>query len=420
MRSALSYDLLLVVFKLQDDGLDVLALALPLLDALFGVGVEVLLLLVLEGLVVQGLVLLVNEVLLSFEILVVLLLLEVVSQLNASLSLFFALLLLSDCELLISELPELGELHFFFLGISNFFILAIDLILSAFLDGGFHFSSSHLFFFEQDVGFVFGLGNLLVEHFFFLVSDFHELLDLTVDEGLSDLLFVCEALGLLCFFEVLESFSLLSILLDSSVFLFLLDGNLSLHSEEFFVCFLVLISLVGSSLPPEQLLLLFSLEFFLNLFLDEFTLELILLDSLNKGHLEVLELRFNIISILHLLPIFLLELLPEPLIILLHLLLLKLLPLKLYLLFQLVSLLPVLPLDLLLGEHVREQHLAVQGLDHVLVVVEHLVSFVQLFLAQVLLVCLFFGIDSSSLDLRKERWVRKQNLGRVCFKNLSE
>ena len=74
----LSYNLLLVVFEFENDGLNVLALALPLLDALLGVGVEVLLLLVLESLVVHGLMLIVDKVLLSLDILFFLLLLEVV------------------------------------------------------------------------------------------------------------------------------------------------------------------------------------------------------------------------------------------------------------------------------------------------------------------------------------------------------
>lgn len=73
-----SDDTLLVVLELHDERLDVLALSLPLLDALLGVGVEVLLLLVLESLVVHGLMLIVDKVLLSLDILFFLLLLEVV------------------------------------------------------------------------------------------------------------------------------------------------------------------------------------------------------------------------------------------------------------------------------------------------------------------------------------------------------
>ena len=246
-----SYDLLLVVLELEDDGLDVLALALPLLDALLGVRVEVLLLLVLQCLVVHRLMLVVNEVLLSLHVLFFLLLLQIVRKLHASLSLFLALLLLSNCKLLVSKLPELSEFHLFPLGVSNLFVLSIDLVLSALFDGCLHFSSSHFFFFEEDVGFVFCFSNLLVKHFFFLVSDLHELLNLSVNQCLSNLLLVCESLSLLLFLEVLECFSFLSVLFNSSVFFFLLDGNLSLNLEKFLVGLLILISLIGSLLPPQ-------------------------------------------------------------------------------------------------------------------------------------------------------------------------
>ena len=143
-----SHDLLLVVLELEDDGLDVLALALPLLDALLGVRVEVLLLLILQGLVVQSLVLVVDEVLLGLDVLFFSLLLEVVCDLNSSLSFFFSFLLLSDGQLFVSELPELGKLHFFSLCVGNFLVPSIDLILPTLFDGGFHFSSSHFFFFK--------------------------------------------------------------------------------------------------------------------------------------------------------------------------------------------------------------------------------------------------------------------------------
>ena len=119
-------------------------------------------------------------------------------------------------------------------------------------------------------------------------------MDLSIDQGLSNLLLVGESLGLLWFLEVLECFSLLSILFNSSVFFFFLDGDLSLNLEEFFVGLLVLVSLIGSLLPPEEFLLLFSLELFLDLFLNEFTLEFVLLNPLDEGHLEVFELGLDI------------------------------------------------------------------------------------------------------------------------------
>jgi hypothetical protein len=73
-----SEDFLFVVFELHDEGFDVLALGLPLGDALFCVAVEVLVLLVQQGVVPQSGVLLHDEILLCFSVLVSDLFFEVV------------------------------------------------------------------------------------------------------------------------------------------------------------------------------------------------------------------------------------------------------------------------------------------------------------------------------------------------------
>lgn len=70
----------------------------------------------------------------------------------------------------------------------------------------------------------------------------------------------------------------------------------------------------------------------------------------------------------------------------------------------------MVPLDLLLGQDVREEHLAVQGLHHVLVIVEHLVCLVELLLSEVLLVGLLFSIDASSLDLNFKKLIRQMSI----------
>jgi hypothetical protein len=111
----------------------------------------------------QSLMLLIDEVFLGSDVLIFSLLLKVVRHFNTSLSLFLSFLLLSNCELLISQLPELGELHLFSLIVSNLLILAINLILSTLLDGSFHFSSPHFFFFEENISFVFSLGDLFIQ-----------------------------------------------------------------------------------------------------------------------------------------------------------------------------------------------------------------------------------------------------------------
>jgi len=93
MEHQRSHNLFLVILKLHNDGLDVLSLALPLLKALFSVRIEVLFLLVLESLIVEGLMLVVDEVLLRLDVLIFCLLLEVVCDFHSSLSLLLSFLL---------------------------------------------------------------------------------------------------------------------------------------------------------------------------------------------------------------------------------------------------------------------------------------------------------------------------------------
>jgi hypothetical protein len=125
-----SEDALLVALKLHDEGLNVLALALPVGDALLGVRVEVLLLLVEKSLSLQGIDLTVLEF--SHDGLILysgLLALEVL-QFLGTLSLFLLLLFLSHLQLFVANLPEFGELDLFALHSSLNVTLPLDLQLS--------------------------------------------------------------------------------------------------------------------------------------------------------------------------------------------------------------------------------------------------------------------------------------------------
>jgi len=143
-----SHNFLFVIFELHDDWFDIFALRLPFTKALLGIWVEVLFLLVLKSLVVEGLMLLIDVIFLSFDVFITCLLFNVVGQFDSSLSLFFSFLLFGNSKFFISELPELCELHFFLLAFSNLSILSIDLVLSTLFDSAFHFSSSNIFFFK--------------------------------------------------------------------------------------------------------------------------------------------------------------------------------------------------------------------------------------------------------------------------------
>jgi hypothetical protein len=104
----------------------------------------------------------VDEILLCLCKLIIRLFLQIVGQLNSSLSILFLLLLLGNSQFFISELPELGEFSLLLLFAVVLFDLSVDLILSTLLNGMLHLEPSLFFFFKQICGLVLSFGNLLV------------------------------------------------------------------------------------------------------------------------------------------------------------------------------------------------------------------------------------------------------------------
>ena len=119
-----------------------------------------------------------------------------------------------------------------------------------------------------------------------LVSQLHELSDLSINELLLDGLLLLESLFFLGFLEVVKSFFLGGMLLNSSLFLLLLDSDLSLDLEQFLVGLFELFSGFGNALDSFQLPLLFSLKFLFNLSFYQFALELIFFHLLDVIELE--------------------------------------------------------------------------------------------------------------------------------------
>jgi hypothetical protein len=112
------------------------------------------------------------------------------------------------------------------LGSSFFFILALDLELSASFNGEFHLHFATFLLLKESVGLVFSLGNLFVEDTFFFVSNSAELLNLMVNHSLAFLLFFREALRFLFLLHKVSSGFLLCEIFD--LFLlseFLLSGQ---------------------------------------------------------------------------------------------------------------------------------------------------------------------------------------------------
>lgn len=216
---------------------------------------------------------------------------------------------------------------------------------------------------------------------------------------LLDGLLLSESLFLLDLLEMIQCLLLLGVLQNFLLFFLLLKCHFSLNSQKVFIG---LFELFTSLLNPSELvllplLLLFKLLF--NLFLDKLTLQLFFLHALDIVELEFLQLLRNHLRVLHFLVVLFLQLLSQSLVVLLHFLLLKLFPLQFD--FSLQLLLPVLQVGLgvLLGDDVAHQHLRVQGLDLVLVVVEDLVCAVDLGLSQGLLVGFLLGVDFSAFNL---------------------
>jgi len=107
----------------------------------------------------------------------------------------------------------------------------------------------------------------------------------------------------------------------------------------------------------------------------------------------------NILGVLHLFMVFLFEFLTEPLVIFSHLLSLELFPLKINFLVEVLLLLRGGFLNLLFGSDIAHKHLTMKSLYHILIIVEHLICFVDLLLAELLLVGFLLSIYSSSLNL---------------------
>ena len=96
IRNACSHNALFVVFKFHDEWLDVLSLCLPLADALLGIGVKVLFLLVQESLGFAGGFLVGNELLNLLGVLLLELVLDEVGQLDHACAVLLFLLLLGQ------------------------------------------------------------------------------------------------------------------------------------------------------------------------------------------------------------------------------------------------------------------------------------------------------------------------------------
>ena len=286
-----------------------------------------------------------------------------------ALSFLLPLLCLSQLQLLIAHLPELRELLLLRNPVHFLLLSAFNLQRSRPLDRLLHLKLAPLLLLVQSVGFVFGLSDLLVQNLLLVVFQSPKLLNLLVDHLLTS-----DELFLLALFNSVDAKLVPDQLLASEFF------NAGLLFEFFLAGELCCSDLVRVGLHYVGLdrgLFLLALEFanffafqvLLDLTLDQLAFKHLFLQSFDVGNLELFELVADGFGVLHLLVVLAFELLTHFLVVLSHFLLLEVFPVLIDLLLDGFLAGFELTLSSLLVHHVREQHLRLERLHHVLTVV---------------------------------------------------
>ena len=272
---------LLIVLKLHDERLDVLALALPLCDALLSIRVEVFLLLVEKRLSLYSVDLFLLKLLNSFRLLSVILSLDEFCQFLGSLPFLLLLLLLCHLKLLVTDPPELSEVLVLLHLAGRLLLLSLDLEGPAPLNCCLHISLSLLLLLEEPVGSIFSFSDLSVQHLLFVVLKLPKVFNLTVNHFLSLVQFGLESLALSLFLHGFAIISLPCKFFNLLLFLSLLQKSSLLLFHLILIGFRQVSSHLGSAFLPLNFLLLFPLQILLNLPLDQFALKEFLLDLLD-------------------------------------------------------------------------------------------------------------------------------------------
>ena len=210
--------LFLVVLQLQDQRSHILALVLPLLNALFSVRVELLLLVIKQSIWLWSF--------LKFSLILVLdlsrlnlhLSLLEVFKLSISLSNLLLLLLLLQMQLLIPYLPKLSELLLVLLHILLLHISLLYLCLSRVLNHLSLLLPPSLLLHEQLHRLLLSFVDLLLKDLFFLAPYWSQISCLLLNKLLSCDLLISKLLGFFGFSKLLHLISLACILLELVLF----------------------------------------------------------------------------------------------------------------------------------------------------------------------------------------------------------
>ena len=296
-------------------------------------------------------------------------------------------------------MPESGELAVFSHLGRLLSLLPPDLELTAPLNGGLHLGLPSLLLLEKPVRSVFSLGHLPVQHFLLVVFQGAQVFDLPVDHGLTSLLLISETF---LFSLFLHCFECLTFLCEGFDLLFFLNflkslGLFDLH--ELRVRVSEICAYLSNLLLTGNFTLLLTLQVLLSLPLDQFALKHLLFKLLDEVQFESLKLLANVPGVGLLEFVLLLELGAHLLVVLGHLLLLDFDPVSLDVGRDLLLALVHLLLSLLLVRHVAHQHLSLEGLHHVLLLVHRFVCPLNLLPPQLVLVILLLGVQSSPFNL---------------------
>ena len=352
-----------------------------------------------KSLGLEGISLLLLELLDLNPVLDIRLILLEVKKLNGTIPFFLLLLLLSHLQLFIALFPELCKVFLFLLLSSLLSLLPLDLKLTASLNGSLHLCLALLLLLVKSIGSVLSLSNLPVEYLLLVVLKGPQVLDLAVDHALPSVLLILEALILTLLLHVLKFFTLFCEGLNFLLLFNLLQALSLLHSHQLIIGIGEVGAHLSNLLLAHDLTLLFALQVLLNLSFDELTFEHLLLQRLDKVQFEILELLADIFGVRLLQLVLLLELGAHLFVVLVHLLTLNLFPVLGDITFDLLFAIVLNLLGLLLISNIAHHHLTLESLDHVLALGHILIGPLDLLAAELVLIVLLLGIETSALKL---------------------
>lgn len=151
-----------IILQFDYERFHILSGWLPLLNAALSISVEVLFLLVKQGLSLYTGDVVLFKLLLCLCSLYITLLLQESNQLQLTLLFFLTFLLFSKLQLLVAYAPKFSELFFFLILVLLFFFKTFNLQCSWTINSLFHFKFTALLFFIQTICFILCFSNLFV------------------------------------------------------------------------------------------------------------------------------------------------------------------------------------------------------------------------------------------------------------------